>query len=417
MKAELVSIGTELLLGHITDTNAPLLAQSLSSLGIDLYWTSGVGDNLGRVVDVLRRAWDRSDLVICTGGVGPTEDDLTRESISTLLCEEMRVDRTLAEDLRGYFRRRGAEMPERNIKQATLIPSAQPLRNPIGTAPGWWVEKDGRVIVCMPGVPVEMEKMWNEQVLPRLAQRQGAAVILTRLLKVLGKGESATEEMLQPLLASTNPTIATYAKRDGVHVRVTAKAANGAEAEGMVAEMEARVREILGSYIYGTDNQTLPEVTGSLLLAQGLTVATMEAWSGGVLSTMLSDDPRAGEFFKGGLVAPGAASLRDWGVPESLATPDGLATPESAAAMASAARQRTGADIGLAISGNPGPVDLGGFRGGFANVASDRCGQVEMVTARYRTQASEVKRLATLTAINLVRIQLMGDDPQRARPY
>lgn len=416
MKAELLSIGTELLLGNITDTNSPWLAQSLSALGIDLYWMSTVGDNLGRLVETLQRAWDRSDLIICTGGVGPTEDDLTREGIAALLGEEMQVDPVLEHDLRSYFSRRGAEMPQRNVKQATLIPSAQALRNPIGTAPGWWVEKEGRVIVCMPGVPVEMEKMWREQVLPRLEARQGA-IILTRFFKVLGKGESATEEMLQPLLASTNPTIATYAKRDGVHVRVSAKAPTEAEARRMIDGFEVRVREILGNYIYGVDDQTIQGVTGAMLVERGLTVGTLEAWSGGVLSTMLTDDPRAGEYCRGGLVAPGFDTLRAWGVPAALATPEGITTDEAARAMAAAARARTGADIGLAISGNPGPVDLGGFLGGFAFVAIVNQGQVAVVPARYRTQPSEVKRLATLTAINLVRTQLMGDDPSRARPY
>src|SRR6266702_2829194 len=168
MRAEILSCGTELLLGHITDTNATYLAQSLATLGIDLYFVSQVGDNQGRIVETLQRAWERSDLIIVTGGLGPTEDDLARESISALLGETMQVDPRLEAELRTMFAARNARMPERNIKQATLIPSAQALPNPIGTAPGWWVEKDGHVIVAMPGVPVEMRKMWEEQAVPRL---------------------------------------------------------------------------------------------------------------------------------------------------------------------------------------------------------------------------------------------------------
>lgn len=168
MRAEILSCGTELLLGHITDTNATYLAQSLASLGIDLYFVSQVGDNQGRIVETLRRAWERSDLIIMTGGLGPTEDDLARESISTLLSETMQVDPRLEAELRGMFTARHATMPERNIKQATLIPSAQALPNPRGTAPGWIVEKDGRIIVAMPGVPREMYRMWEHEVVPRL---------------------------------------------------------------------------------------------------------------------------------------------------------------------------------------------------------------------------------------------------------
>src|SRR5919107_728406 len=158
MRAQIMSVGTELLLGQIVDTNAAYLAQYLSALGIDLYWQATVGDNLVRLTEELRRAWDRTELIVMTGGVGPTEDDLTREGIAALLGEEMVVQPELADHLRSWFGRRGHAMPERNLKQATLIPSAQALPNPIGTAPGWWVERGERIIVAMPGVPVEMRK-------------------------------------------------------------------------------------------------------------------------------------------------------------------------------------------------------------------------------------------------------------------
>src|SRR5438045_4828908 len=200
MRAEILSCGTDLLLGHITDTNATYLAQSLASLGIDLYFVSQVGDNQGRIVETLRRAWERSDLVIMTGGLGPTEDDLARESISALLGETMQVDPKLEAELRAMFARIGSHMPERNVKQATLIPSAQAIPNPVGTAPGWWVEKDGKVIACMPGVPHEMHKMWEEQVQPRLAERiTGGGVIVSRTLKLAGIGESHAEEAVGEL--------------------------------------------------------------------------------------------------------------------------------------------------------------------------------------------------------------------------
>src|SRR6184192_1942569 len=199
VRAEIISCGTELLLGHITDTNATFLAQSLSALGIDLYFVSQVGDNLGRIVDTLKRAWERSDLIIMTGGLGPTEDDLARESISTLLGETMQVDPKLETELRNMFAGRNAYMPERNIKQATLIPSAQALPNPRGTAPVWWVEKDGRIIVAMPGVPREMYRMWEEEVIPRLRSYTGA-LIFTRILRVSGLGESSVEERLDSIL-------------------------------------------------------------------------------------------------------------------------------------------------------------------------------------------------------------------------
>src|SRR5215469_564515 len=222
MRAEIISCGTELLLGHITDTNATYLAQNLASLGIDLYFISQVGDNQGRIVETLRRAWERSDLIIMTGGLGPTEDDLARESISALLGETMQVDAKLEADLRRIFAARTMKMPERNIKQATLIPSAQALPNPRGTAPGWWVEKDKHIIVAMPGVPHEMYRMWEEEVIPRLGSYTGG-LIFTRILRVSGLGESAVGEQLDSVIHSNNPTVATYAKSDAIDVRITAK--------------------------------------------------------------------------------------------------------------------------------------------------------------------------------------------------
>jgi len=208
MRAEIISCGTELLLGHITDTNATYLAQSLASLGIDLYFVSEVGDNQGRIVETLKRAWERSDMVIMTGGLGPTEDDLARESISELMGETMEVDPELEAELRAMFSARKSVMPERNIKQATLIPSAQVLHNPRGTAPGWWVERGGHIIVAMPGVPREMYHMWENEVIPKLASFTGG-LIFTRILRVWGLGESAVEERLDSVIHSNNPTVAT----------------------------------------------------------------------------------------------------------------------------------------------------------------------------------------------------------------
>ena len=276
MRAEILSCGTELLLGHITDTNATYLAQSLASLGVDLYFVSQVGDNQGRIVETLRRAWERSDLIIMTGGLGPTEDDLARESISALLGETMQVDPRLEAELRGMFAARHATMPERNIKQATLIPSAQALPNPRGTAPGWMVEKDGRIIVAMPGVPREMYYMWEHEVVPRLSPYTGG-LIFTRILRVWGLGESTVEEQLDALLHNTNPTIATYAKSDAVDVRITAKAETHERAEQLVAEMETQARQILGHHIFGVDKETLQSVVARHLTERNQWLAVMES--------------------------------------------------------------------------------------------------------------------------------------------
>src|SRR3990170_297448 len=185
MKAEIISIGTEILLGEILDTNTQYLASRLPALGIDLYYTSVVGDSPERLAEVLKRAWGRSDLILTSGGLGPTEDDVTRETIAGLLGEEMTVDPEMEQRLRDFFAGRGIKMPERNVKQAALIPSARAIPNPRGTAPGWWVERDGRIIVAMPGPPTELHRMWEEEGAPELERRHPGTVLVARTLKTV----------------------------------------------------------------------------------------------------------------------------------------------------------------------------------------------------------------------------------------
>jgi nicotinamide-nucleotide amidase len=407
VRAEIVSVGTELLLGQIVDTNAAWLAERLAPLGIDLYWISQVGDNLGRLTEVFERALRRSDLTIVTGGLGPTEDDLTREAIAAVLGEQMTVVPELEADLRAFFARRGVPMPARNIKQATIIPSGRPLRNPIGTAPGWWVERDDHVIVAMPGVPHEMRRMWQEEVLPILRQRMGTAAIVSRTLKVLGPGESAVEEMLQHLLASPNPTVATYAKPDGVHVRVTAKGSSDDEARALVAAMEAEVRAALGHHIYGVDDETIAEVVSRLLLERDLTVATIEAASGGMLASVIAEAALSAQVYRGGLIV-GASGLAPLGAAEFGAR-DGHDTTSAAAAalLARVARERFGADLGLAITGAPGPTASGETPPGTVHVAMAWHGEPHVNTQQHRTTPTEVRRRAAMAALNLVRRTLL----------
>lgn len=303
MRAEILSIGTELLLGQILDTNAQYLTQRLAALGIDCLFVSTVGDNLGRCRETVARAFERSDLVICTGGLGPTEDDLTREAISGALGEEPAVDAELERELREWFSKRGHPMPERNRKQAWLIPSARAIPNPNGTAPGWDVRKDGKRIVSMPGVPREMTYMWEQHIEPTLI---AGAVLRWRTLKMLGIGESSVEESLAELVRSTAPTVATYAKNDGVHVRITDKARDAATADARIAAMERVVRDRLGQYVWGADDETLGSVIGGALVRHGWRLATAESLSGGDLARILADALGSAQWYARGVVLPHA---------------------------------------------------------------------------------------------------------------
>jgi nicotinamide-nucleotide amidase len=311
----------------------------------------------------------------------------------------MEVQPELEVELRAFFARRGAAMPESNVKQATLIKSARVLHNPVGTAPGWWVERDGRIIVTMPGVPGEMYRMWEQEALPKLRQRQGGAVILTRTFKVAGVGESAVEELIRPLLASNNPTIATYAKADGVHVRTSAKAAGVEAARTLLDELEPRIREALGRAIYGLDEESLAGVAGKLLEQTGLTVATAEEFTGGLIASDLSE--AAGIQFRGGLVS---------GEPPAQISMEQEHGPGEARVLTLArqARQQFGADIGLALAADLVPRE-GATPGRRAYVVLvDAAGEE---VARYQrldtTAPSIIRRRAVLYAENLLREYLL----------
>jgi nicotinamide-nucleotide amidase len=402
MRAEIISVGTELLLGEILDTNSQYLAQQLTPLGIDLFFVTHVGDNLGRLTDTVQRALKRSDILVMTGGLGPTEDDLTREAVATALGEKMEVVPELERHLREWFRRRNRPMPERNVKQATLIPSAQAVPNPIGTAPGWWVETGGKNIACMPGVPHEMRKMWEEQIVPRLAEKAGGRVLVTRTLKTIGMGEGGVEELLQPLIRSANPTLATYAKQDGVHVRMGAKAETRDAAVRMLDDFELEVRRYVGEYIYGVDEHALPDVIGELLRKQGLTLATMESCTGGLLASSVTDAAGSSEYFRGGIVAYTADVKIANGVAPELIERSGTVSVETAAAMAVAARLQLGADIGLSTTGVAGPGEMEGKPAGTLHVAMDFLGQIRTDSSIYSTTRPQLKRRAVLDVLYLL---------------
>ncbi len=395
MKAEIISIGTELLLGEVTDTNASYLASQLLPLGIDLYWVSAVGDNQGRLVEVLKRAWQRSELILTTGGLGPTDDDLTRDAIAEMLGEEMELEPSLERSLRERFARMGIEMPLSNLKQATIIPSAKPIPNAAGTAPGWWVERDGRILLAMPGPPRELEEMWRKEVQPRLHQRS-AAVIVRRTIKTIGLNEAAVGELVSPLFSLANPTFGVYAKPDGIHLRLAAKAEDRTQAEKLIAESEARIRAVLGDHIWGVDDDTIETVVGHLLIKKGLSLACMEDCSGGWLAAGINDIPESPSFFKGGLVACSNEAKIAFGVDAGIISQYGAVSPEVAQAMAEAAKTLLKADIGLSTTGiletreRPMGIAYIGIADGNNRVAVGRARRKQMVIS---TALFELRKL------------------------
>jgi len=398
VKAEIISIGTEILLGEITDTNAAYLAGQLPCLGIDLYWVTQVGDNHARLVEILKRAWGRSDLIITTGGLGPTEDDLTREAIAEMLGEEIRIDPSLEKWLRELFGKLGRDMPERNIKQATLIPSAMAIANHAGTAPGWWVKSKGRMILAMPGPPGEMQRMWEREIKPEM-QKLCSSVIFSRTLKILGLGEAKVDEMISHLLSSTNPTIGVYAKPTGIELRLTAKAPSQKDAEKMIAPLEAQIRSVVGDYIWGVDSDIMEKVVGDLLRERGLKLATMESCTGGLLSSLITDVPGSSDYFNGGLVTYSNEMKVAFGVPPELIARYGAVSSEVAESMAAAARNRLGADIGIGTTGVAGPDELEGKPVGTIYIGITDGKTTRSIMTAFPQQRPRIKRYAAMSAL------------------
>lgn len=356
MKAEVVSIGTELLLGQIVDTDAAFISQRLAEIGIGVYRRATVGDNLERVTAAIKEALERADVVITIGGLGPTEDDLTREGIAAALGEPLIVDEAIAEQLKHLFESRGYPMTQSQYRQAQRLPSSKPIPNPHGTAPGLRVEKDGKILFALPGPPIEFKPMALEHVIPFLAQKTGGAVIRSRVLRIAGLGEAMVEDRVRDLLQSENPTVAPLAHTGEVHLRITARADQIAEADRLIAAREAELRERLGDFIYGIDEMRLEEAVAQLLWDRKQTLATAESCTGGLLGSRITDVSGSSEFFVGGVVSySNALKMSLLGVSESTLREFGAVSEPTARAMAEGARTRLHAHWGIGITGIAGP--------------------------------------------------------------
>ncbi|MDG1839614.1 MAG: competence/damage-inducible protein A [Dehalococcoidia bacterium] len=407
MKAEVISIGTEILLGEIVDTNAAFIASRLPQFGIDMLYTSQVGDNPDRLSEIIHRAWNRSDIIFCTGGLGPTEDDLTRETIAKALNETLYQDEAQAEILRNFFQGRGGDMPERNLKQAQLIKSARAIANPRGTAPGWWVERENKTIVVMPGPPSEMTRMWEHEVAPHLEEK-ATSILVSRTLKTSGVGEGTLDEMIGPLLHSTNPSIGVYARVDGVHVRISAKGKNRQKALELIEPVEREAREILGDSIWGSDDESLSGSIGRLLQMNNLTLGLMESATGGALASSLTDIDGSSSYFKGSIVTYATEAKIMAGVSSETIEASGVISEETATAMAIAARTKLQSDIGIGITGIAGGEEVEGQPPGTMHIAlADEKNNITYSHSRYYQGRDAAKRRAVLTALTMLRQHLI----------
>ena len=356
MKAEIFAIGTELLMGELTDTNSAWLAARLPALGIALQRVSMLGDNLATLTAGISRALHEADLVVTTGGLGPTQDDLTREAIAAALQETPTVHTETLQEIARYFQQRGRDMPAPNIKQAHSIPSVQVLRNPYGSAPGWWAEKHGKRIVALPGPPAEMQPMWAEQVAPRLRQIATGTITLTRTIKTMGLSEAAVDERIADCFGRENPYLGIYSKADGIHLRMIAHARDVATAHTLITPIEEVILTRLAPYVWGYDAETPEQAVGALLMARGETLATLESGTGGFLAHSITEVADSAVYFKGGVVASSPMLSLAHGVPPTVLQQYGTISQESAIAMAHAIREQFGATFGIGVTGVPGPT-------------------------------------------------------------
>jgi nicotinamide-nucleotide amidase len=414
VRCEIIGVGTELLLGQIVNTNAAWIGQRLADVGWDCLRHTVVGDNEARIADTIREALGRADAVILTGGLGPTQDDVTREALAAVAGVPLVRQPELERWLRDRFARMGVKrMAEMNLRQADVPEGARTIDNPRGTAPGLILELDGKPAYAVPGVPREMEGMLESVVLPDLAARAGEGrAIVSRTLRTVGVGESRLAERLTPLWEEAGAgqvTLAYLASPGEVRIRLTAVGPTREAALAEIAPVEARVREELGDVVYGSDDETLEAAVGRLLRQRGRTLATAESLTGGLLGGRITTVAGSGDYFLGGVVAYATdAKAAQLGVDPALLEADGPVSEPVAAAMAAGARTAFGADLGLAVTGVAGPNEQSGRRVGTLCLGvADADGTVTRILTAPGDR-TQVRLWTCAVALDLLRRRLEG---------
>jgi nicotinamide-nucleotide amidase len=410
MRAEIVSVGTELLLGQIVDTNAAYVAKAFSEVGIAVYRRVTVGDNMERLLAALRQALAESDIVLTIGGLGPTMDDITRDGLAIAFEDELRMDEAIAQKLRDFFALRNAPLLESNLRQALVPTHGRALDNPNGTAPGLLFEKNGRIGIALPGPPNEFIPLVENTVLPYLRAKTGnIGTIRSLTLRVAGMGESLVEDKVKDLMLDANPTVAPYAKVGEVHLRVTARADTPEQADALIAERAQQVRARLGNAIYGENDDPIEKAVVKLLKAKGQTVATAESCTGGMVAQRITDVAGSSSVFPGGVVAYSNTAKSDLvAVPAETIARVGAVSAEVAQALAEGARKRFGTTYGIGITGIAGPD--GGTPEkpvGLVYIAVAYEGGCDVEKANFIGSRQVVRTRSAQTALNMLRLRAL----------
>jgi len=411
MRCEVVAVGTELLLGQVVDTNSAWIGEQLARAGIDSHLQVKVGDNQARIVAAIRQALARSDAVICCGGLGPTQDDITREAIAEVLGVPLELDDSVAARIEQLFTSRGRTMALNNLRQAEVPLGATVIPQVRGTAPGLICRLGDRSIYAVPGVPGEMREMVERAVIPDLVARAGVtATIVSRTLRTWGLAESTLAELLAGRLAALDaagsgaPTIAFLASGiEGIKVRVTAKAESREEAEALLADEERAIRELLGPAVFGVDAEGMEAAVGHLLVGAGLTLGVAESLTGGLVGSRISAVPGASDWFRGSIVAYASEVKR-----KLLGVGDGPVVSEAAAVeMATGAAATLGADVGLALTGVAGPTEQDDQPVGTVWIGLALDGVTDARLLHLGGDREQIRQIATISSLDLLRRRLL----------
>jgi len=409
MRCEVVAVGTELLLGQIVDTNSSWIGEQLALAGIDCLRHTAVGDNPDRIRAALQESLDRSDAVIVTGGLGPTQDDITRDVIAEVMGVEMIRDPNLVEVISSKFKGRGRPMPENNLRQADLPEGATPIKEMPGTAPGLICPVGEKVIYAVPGVPLEMRQMIEGSIIPDLVSRSGEkSVIRSRVLRTWGQSESGLAEMLAEEIKRLDEvegtTLAFLASgMEGLKVRITAKAPTEQDAEAALDTEESQVRTIIGPLVFGIDDENMETVVLEELVSQGLTLATAESMTGGLIATRLTEVPGSSRAFLGSVVSY-ANSVKQ----EILNVPEGPVISEQAVlSMAIGVCEALGADVSVAVTGVAGPASQEGQEPGVVWIGTCVDGEAKAVEVRFPYNRTMARQLTVITALDILRRRLL----------
>jgi competence/damage-inducible protein CinA C-terminal domain len=406
MTVELICVGTELLLGNIVNTNAAFISEKCAMLGLSMYYQSVVGDNPGRLEEMVKTAMKRSDIIILSGGLGPTQDDLTKETVAKVMGKKLVEDQKARQEIQLFLERRGRTITENNWKQALVPEGCQVLYNVNGTAPGLIVKDDNTCVILLPGPPNELVPMFEEQVYPYLHKLQ-PEIICSKMIKLCGIGESSAETKILDLVeAQTNPTVAPYAKTGEVHLRITAKAESETAAYKLMEPVEEVLRQRFGTLIYTDDPQvTLEMAIYELLKANNLTVTTAESCTGGLVAGRLINVPGISEYLKEGYITySNEAKQKFLGVPADILQKYGAVSPQTAEAMAKGGAKAAEVDVCIAVTGIAGP-DGGSLEKpvGLVYMSCYCLGKVYTEKNQYTGSRSKIREYAVASALTLLR--------------